>query len=180
MKRVIIVTVAVMATIFMVSTTATAAVHTGYLSVPPDAFVPKESSTTWFNNGASLYTAAASEVVFFAPVFLPHGAVIKNVLLEATDNSTDGFVRAHLAQTVSYNNMASVIADVQTSISGADGEQQIACGILDWTVDNQNHSYYIGLQIDNGTAGAYQCAFHKVMITYEYNSKNATVVIPIP
>lgn len=148
------------------------------MSVPATALLPKDNSVTWSTAGSYIGTDVVDQKDFLGPVFLPHGAIIRKVTLEAHDNSTDGFVRARVVE-YKYNALISLISELQTSNPLADGDQRIESSPLSHEIDNSDYSYGVGITLHNGTAGAWSTLFYKIIIEYEYDTKNTVVVIPL-
>lgn len=147
----------------------TAAVSAAYLSIPAAALIPKDEGVPYSTNGGYMATDYSQAAVFYAPVFLPDNALIKNITLEANDNSggeSGGYVRINLVN-YSYDSY-SILQTVQTGGTNVpiEGNVQVSDAV-DVSVDNLQYSYGIDVILHNGSAGAWSVMYYKCIIEYE-------------
>ena len=139
------------------------------LSIPASALLPKDDTVTWTTNGANFFsTTSHSPQNFYAPVYLPDGAIIRSVALEAYDNSggaTGGYVQLEFLR-YQYNTV-SFIADINTDQSGAPGDTRVVLSNIDRTADNSNFSFGISVIFHPGFGGWPELAFYRVVIEYD-------------
>lgn len=105
---------------------------THYLSIPGCSFIPKnpDIADIWYLVGKVTVSAGEADINFYAPVYLPHGAVITSCIVYG--NATDEYwylQEANLAG--SDSNMASnTFESADTTITNP-------------TIDNENKAYGI-------------------------------------
>ena len=118
--------------------------QTRYYSLSPHDFVARQETEDFYRYPAKV-KVTTSGTQFFAPVHLPHGAVVTEVKIYGSDSSeTWGLYRVG-RDGVTYSTMASAnLNSADTSISYA-------------TIDNYNYAYHIivsalesGEEIDGG------------------------------
>ena len=139
----------------------------GVLSIPASALLPRDNTIAYDTNGARMAVPDVGERVFLAPVFLPHGAQIDSIVLEARDPSggeLGGHVKMELVE-LRFNSVVAVIANLDTGILAAPGDTRVE-QLLSYPVDNSENSYGISVVINNGNGGAWNQLFYKVMIFY--------------
>jgi len=134
---------------------------TGYLSIPPTAFVPMNSSSFFENKGFGLY----GEDFFSAPVLLPHKATIKNITYYFNNEAPASFLlylyRSHMDGNI--DEMGYVFANKSGVASCWTDDIEYA------EIDNSMYSYYLmtGLMEGMGCYG--------VVIGYTYVKDSSSV-----
>lgn len=121
------------------------------LSVPPAAFVPAESSQDWYIRSNALRNASnVTYQLFFAPIFLPNGAVVSKLTLygyrdDASATLSVSLIRDDRAGT--SGTMATVSSDwTGGNSSGYDDS------ISNATINNSTYDYLLQLTIDPNDA----------------------------
>ena len=120
-------------------------VSTDYV-LPAPAFETFNSGTTWTHDSSLYRYVTAGNAAFEAPLFLPAGARVDGIQLEAcdTDSGLGADVTAVLFACASPSGTCTDM--VTASSSGAPG-----CGFFDsasvnFTIDNQNKTYVVQVQ----------------------------------
>ena len=121
--------------------------HPKPLSIGPAAFVPKEETYTWrISEGGLQNRTAIDPQNFYAPVFLPHGAMVTWLKLygyrsDAGANLNLYLERITLAGTI--ETLATLVAD------WTDGNGSIETTDINYAkIDNEAYSYSLDAQID--------------------------------
>lgn len=154
-----------LALLSVVSPTALA----GVLSVPASALLPRDNTIAYDTNGVRMAVPDVGERVFVAPVFIPDGAAITKFVLEARDSSGGefgGHIKAELAEL--RFNTALPIATLDTGIPDDPGETRVE-QLLNFHIDNAEYGYGISVTINNGSGGAWNQLFYKVIIHYRFS-----------
>ena len=138
----------------------------GVLSIPASALLPRHNSIEYDSNGVRMAVPDVAEHVFLAPVFLPDGVTITDVILEARDPSGGefgGHIKMELSET-RYNTVLPLLG-FDTGIEAAPGETRIVSAI-NHLVNNAEFGYGISIVINNGSGGPWNQLFYKVIIHY--------------
>ncbi len=145
---------------------------TSYLSLTAAAFRPSEASLTYENLGYYLRNMGARTAFWFAPVQLPQGAELKQLVVCWKDGSDEdasaGLVRRRLGNAPLAEPSPETIASVvsrgsrHTVIEGCEVDDTIAAPL----VDNDQYGYYLYLQLPPHTGGNVM-EFYGVQIQYE-------------
>ena len=137
---------------------------TGYLSIPPAAFTPRNHDTYFENKGFILY-GDDDDPEFVAPVYLPHGATVTNITYYWINEAPASF-RLYL-----YRNHMNGITDEMALVWVLDsGTGSSWTDEIDYAdIDNSLYSYYIrtSLITDMGCYG--------VVIEYSYTRGSSSV-----
>lgn len=123
---------------------------TSYWSIPGSAFLPDSPDTTPFDldNGELEMGGTPDNETIYAPVFLPHGAVVTAAVVNGNNTRTWQLIRRPLDGTTE-NILATAAVDTEdSSISNA-------------TIDNQTYVYYIRITFTQSGDD-----FHGARITY--------------
>ncbi len=153
----------------------TVATATRFLSIGPTAFdfFSSSAAAAGFSRNQSFFfslTATGNFVNLFAPVELPHGAVITELRLSAIDNSTVENVTCILERSALATGASAVVATL-TSSGNASGVRQFSAA-ANHTVDNSSNTYTVSFTYDN-PATQTDITILGVRITY-------TVTSPLP
>lgn len=149
-------------TVFSVDETGAVswASKTGYVSVSAAAFRPQVDGYDFYNNGIRVTNQDGLSDNYYAPVQLPHGAVVTRMTFYWGDSSTsDG------SGSMGRNNMNLSVwsmAYVTTSGSGGDGSSYDDT-ISYATIDNSQYSYYLYWILPDSNVSGYG-----VIIQYTY------------
>ena len=144
--------------------------RTEILSIPASAFIPANELVEYANNGVQI-SVQDTYGAFYAPVLLPHGAVVNKVTLDAHDDTPTGYVAmslvAHKFRDVAWYGIYSRLAlcrfaDYQIEAPG-DLTLSVDC---DDQIDNAVYSYGLTVQIDNGGDGEAAARFFRAVIEY--------------
>ena len=143
------------------------AVQTKYLSISGSVFnVPNFSFNTSAANGLYNNTGSTiSNIKYYVPVYLPHGAVAKNYKVIFKDNSSSNFFADFKAVSNSIVSPSNIQLFNSNSTS-ASIAQQIVEFNLNHTVDNDFFSYYIDLSSVSWPTGT-DLGLKRIIITYE-------------
>jgi hypothetical protein len=136
-------------------------------SIAASALLPKDNSVQYSTNGVGMYVPPASVGNFLAPIQLPNGSRIHNVVLEALDNSGGefgGYVKVELVK-MRYN-AAWILTTCDTGIEPAPGDTRIPGGSINELVDNSEFSYGLGIVMNNPSPG-WNLGFYKMIIEYD-------------
>jgi len=125
--------------------TENSAIHwqpiTGYVSIPAAAFRPEEDGYDFINYGSELNNNDGNSDEYYAPVQLPHGAIVTEMTFYWFDaSSADDGVATLLRGTTSggYNQMARA----DTSGDSGDGDS-FDNSISYAVVDNSQYTYHL-------------------------------------
>jgi hypothetical protein len=139
----------------------------GVLSIPASALLPRHNSIAYDSNGVRMAVLAEfTDHVFLAPVFLPDGVTITDVILEARDPSGGefgGHIKMELSET-RYNTVLPLLG-FDTGIEAAPGDTRITSAI-NHIVNNAEFGYGISITINNGSGEPWNQHFYKVIIHY--------------
>lgn len=132
---------------------------TQFLSIPPAAFIPFNSSTVYNHNGYALF--CGGYCVLDTPVYLDQGMVVSKVTLyyyDYVDSSAD--LTLQLFRTDNVGNH-SYMAELD---SGDDGTDSTSDSTINYAViDNINYAYTLALSINSGGA-----MYYRAVIEYSY------------
>lgn len=148
--------------------------QTRYLSIGPSAFVPRSNTAVWLTQSPNLRNndPAYGSMVFFAPVHLPHGAIVTAVTMWYARNDAASSIVLNL----SFDPFDGSLGDFMSTIIGTDvtGSNVSLTDntIASATIDNSANSYNLQIAIDNND-GASDALLVGVLITY-------TVTAPLP
>ena len=127
---------------------------TSYISVPPAAFQPRYDGYDFHNPGVTLVNENDTSDYYSAPVQLPHGATVTKLTFYWVDDSADEDGEVRLYQTDldgSENTMA--VAHTNGDSPNADDSEDTS--IVDPTIDNSQHAYYLWLILDDSEIQPY-------------------------
>ncbi|GAB4278241.1 MAG: hypothetical protein Kow0080_29720 [Candidatus Promineifilaceae bacterium] len=136
---------------------------TSYLAVPPAAFQPSDNNSTFTQGGYYLVpTGASPETTFYAPVNLPHNAVITAVTFHWSDYSAanNGTLTLYRDNPVLGPESLAILST--TGSSGLSSTNTTT--ITSPTVDNSTYSYYFKLSLPDTNIYAYE-----IFIEYTIN-----------
>lgn len=116
---------------------------TRYYSIPTVAWRPSNSSVDFriVVGGTILWTLTSGDVSFFAPVYLPHGAVVTEFRAWLYDNAMIADFDVYLFRQA--EKVTEQMASVTTSGHSTDVVQYYDSSIDYPTVDNQNYAYFV-------------------------------------
>ncbi len=146
---------------------------TGYLSIPPSAFIPNKLINTYEHNaGFFLYSTASGTRRFYAPVHLPEGAKITKVTFETRDNSASYKLSWKLERRYTSGGtptLGTMATAGTTNASQASPWQQLTdTSILNNVVDNSSNSYFVEAMFNGSTTSLVRAG--RVLIEYTYTS----------
>jgi hypothetical protein len=129
-----------------VSGTITIPTTTRYYSVSPAAFVPLNDSSLWQINGVFVVCSDTSTVTLYAPVNLPHNAIITKLTMDwyrvdAAASGTGDLVRGK--SDGSSTIMASADSDSSSGYHSVEDSS-----IVNPTVDNTDYQYFITITLN--------------------------------
>jgi hypothetical protein len=160
------------------------AISAEWLSIPPPAFVPLSTTSTYSISGRSISTEL-SRGDFNAPVLLPHNAVIDRVLLEAYDDSNgidlEGRVQVSIHQwaydMVMFPNY---ICTVATTAEFAGGYASVSLSGVNHTVNNLDYYYVAFLTLQNTPDPTESAYFLRLRIGYHLPKLTLSEPVPPP
>lgn len=145
--------------------TASATPGNGYLSVPAAAFVPKDPTHEYYNDGYRLINPATGVGPdFVAPVHLPNGATVTKVVVYFYDDSSDGsdYVWVWLGRNEHDNDFSTMAYVFSTDVGDGSNHDDT----IDYaTIDNSQYSYFLELDLHSTAVVAYG-----VIIEYTYSA----------
>lgn len=113
---------------------------TRYYTIPGSAWQPKDSTYTFYKAGVYTYTTTPGTTEWYAPVNLPHRAVITQFMAWAYDNTGQNISVYLFSQSGGSGNPMALI----TSNSSWPSYAGYTDNSIDYaTVDNQNYAYYV-------------------------------------
>jgi hypothetical protein len=124
----------------------------GFISVGAFGFKPYSPGIGYDFIGGRLYNKAATTEVFLAPVHLPHGAIVTQVVLYYVDNGPAD-IRVYLWSTPLENPSAEIaIADMTTSGASTDPRTLIISNFPNGNgIDNRSNAYTVSLDLPSGS-----------------------------
>ena len=139
---------------------------TGVVHFGAEAFQAYSQSATWTrNNTLMLYATGAGNQVFDAPVLLPNGVSVKQVVIYYYDNEPNadaGFYWVTLA-----TNSAGGLSTPYAFTIGASGNiRYIVLNNFPNPIDNGSNNYFLRASLPGGAA----VALHSVRIDYSYTA----------
>jgi hypothetical protein len=125
----------------------------GFVSIGAYEFKPYSQSIDYDYTGGRLYNKAATTEVFLAPVHLPHGAIVSQVVLYYVDNGPLD-IRVYFWATPLDSPSAEIkLVDVTTSGASADPKTLIITNFPNGNgIDNQSNAYMISLDLPSGSS----------------------------
>jgi hypothetical protein len=120
----------------------------GFISIGAYEFKPYSQSIAYDYTGGRLYNKATTTEVFLAPVHLPHGAIVTQVVLYYVDNGPSD-IRVYLWANPLNSPSADIrLADMTTSGASADPRTMIINNFPNGNgIDNQSNAYMISLDL---------------------------------
>jgi len=135
-----------------------------YLSINPFAFRSANSYNGFFSTANTSGESASGEKLF-APINLPHGAVITKLKVYFTDTSTSNLefkLASYRHNLFSSGNLSEI-----TTTGSVSGIRELEIG-LNRTINNTSFSYYIQVSPVDGTwVDTFNLNIKAVVITYE-------------
>ena len=118
----------------------------GYFIQPGSAFRPRVSTASFTIYGSTLVSINAP-VIYYAPVFLPHGATINKLVLYYSDTDATLNIEANLYRVPLPWSAMSELAIIQSSGSSTTKIYSETTTINNPVVDNQGYGYYVRLYL---------------------------------
>lgn len=133
---------------------------TSYLSIPAVAFTPENSSQGWIGNSSGTARNFGSRRMF-APVFLPHRAVVTGFFCGGYDaqniNAIRWILRRNSPQVANVD-----MAVIQTSFFDTGFLRGFTSVINSAEVSNQSYNYYVVAETTSGNCGDCTVAFCRI------------------
>jgi hypothetical protein len=125
----------------------------GFISIGAFEFKPYSPSIAYDYTGGRLYNKATTTEVFLAPVHLPHGAIVTQVVLYYVDNGPSD-IRVYLWATPLDSPSAEIkLADMTTSGASADPRTLIINNFPNGNgIDNRSNAYTVSLDLPSGSS----------------------------
>jgi len=138
---------------------------TGYYSVPAAAFIPRLDTTTYVNEGYTLFGfGGTAPYEFHAPVSLPQGATVTAVTFYWKDGSASGDGTLRLKRSLlSDTSTTDYLVTLTTSGSAGTNSQSSTTAISYAYIDNSAYVYYLDM-----TFYALNINLNTVKIEYTY------------
>lgn len=121
-----------------------------YASIPGSAFAPETIDTMTVWDGGAFTDHSSFLDIAVAPVFLPHGAIIRSVSCTYYDVDTTGDLSCRLCVRSGTSACGTILAGATSS--GDAGLETYASSALSKTVDNENESYVLRVYAVQGPA----------------------------
>jgi len=119
-----------------------------YYSVPPAAFVPGNSNQDWVTEGGSGISylnsnAGGSNLV--APVYLPHGATVTELMIFYVDNTPTSSISIELLERYVFNTFYTSMARAASTDleSSPNANWQSDTSIAEPVIDNSQNAYIL-------------------------------------
>jgi len=124
---------------------------TSYLSIAPCAFNPAEDQFDYGTTGERFYVNDGNDNFYYAPVQLPHGAVVESVTYHFYDVTilANSYCDLYRSDFISAQEMAHCYSSVDTGY-GSNTDTSINYA----TIDNQNYCYYLRLDLHHTITSA--------------------------
>lgn len=141
-------------------------VGTGVIHLGVEAFQPYSQATTWTRSGTLLlYSTTAGYQSFDAPVTLPNGARIKQVVFYYYDNDA-GYDAGLFWVTVSALSFTGLAAPTVSTTGAANSIRYAVMTNFPDPIDNGSNSYFVRASLP----GNVQVALKSVRIEYGYDT----------
>jgi hypothetical protein len=132
-------------------------VDSSILNIPAAAFVPRSSIVEWaVGFPGYLYSTNAFQTIFWAPVNLPTGAHVTDMILYYDDTAVSDDITATLRTYSGFTDGNVAATDIASVSSSGSGGKNIASTSVDHTVRNDNifdNGMYV-IDIFTGTFGS--------------------------
>ncbi len=146
---------------------------TSYVSIPAAAFQPSSNSYVYNNSGTEIYGLNASSTDFYAPVQLPHGAIVTKFTYywqqeDSTASGTSTLYRTNLSGTKTEMAKASSVYNISGVRYGSTSDTSINNS----TIDNSTYNYIIHASLtvnDLGNGILFAATLYGVVIEYTIN-----------
>jgi hypothetical protein len=107
-----------------------------FLAVPAAAFSTMTSGITYFNTGGYLYSPSDTGELFWAPVTLPTGVLIKSLGIYYGDSNGSGNVTATLRRYKGFDEAGATTEDIMSVSSAGSSGREFTAVPLSHTVNN--------------------------------------------
>ncbi len=114
---------------------------TGFLSIPPGAFIPGYDSMDYYNTGLSVQ----GNGTFYAPVYLPNEATVTKLTFYWVDRSESKDASLYLWRKDIGQGFAGSMALIETYGSDGSDHNSYDDEIPSDPIDNANYSYFLEL-----------------------------------
>ena len=152
--------------VYVSKTNPTFSPQTGYAAVPPQAFHPTNNTYAYHYDGWSLFNdGGATNNVYYAPVYLPHGATITSMTIRYVDNSANDMT-VSLCKHTGGNAINCVFLVASSSGTSTTWGTATASCTSSCTVDNTNSDYYLNLNMPDASI----MRFAGAKIEYQYTT----------
>ncbi|MEM7708386.1 MAG: hypothetical protein AAF358_22725 [Pseudomonadota bacterium] len=141
----------------------TVAPQTRFLSLSPAAFTPRDSATAYFRTGQFVQISDTGLRQLWAPVNLPHGALVTEVTFWFRDNSSEDLLFQLFYYSPDSTANFGAMAAIASNGASTDVRSVTDNSISQATIDTQNRNYAIVIQSTNWQS---QLRVHTVRITY--------------
>ncbi len=144
------------------------------MSVPPTAFIPTSSSSSYFVDATGLQNTASAltETYYYAPISLPEGATITGVSMRYLNDSTDDNISLEIHKVTLSS--ASLSATIVAQAAGASTLIRTAnSAALSFAIDNSTTSYSLAAHWKAPFGGASHIKLIHVRVDY-------TITTPLP
>jgi len=136
--------------------------ETGYLMIPPCAFRPERDGYDFDSSGFALFQNDGASDWFYAPVFLPQGAVVTELRMHYLDNSGSNIVLYFICRV--GHGRSRVVASCSSTGQGAENYGDSIKEVANAEpIDNSRCRYYLYLYLPTTLLYLYD-----VRITYTY------------
>jgi hypothetical protein len=114
---------------------------TGFLSIPPCAFIPKNETIDYYLTGLSIY----GNGTFYAPVYLPDEAIVTKLTFYWCDYSESKNAELSLWRKDIGIGVAQGMVELHTYGNDSSNHYSMEDDIAVATINNANYSYYLEL-----------------------------------
>ena len=165
-----------LASVVLLLTAQVAVAKTYTLSVPAGAFIPRSNDIQYLAQPFSIETTVDNGNPYYtAPLYLPHGAVLKDMTISTYDDDRQEDLWVYLMR--AYDGDYRILCQLHSTTVDikADTAETVAVPSGYATVDNENYAYLLYLYLPHSDSD--ELKLYRVIITYE--ASPCAVVVPM-
>ncbi len=134
---------------------------TRYYSIPGSAWLPYRENYVCYRDYRETWTTTPSVSRWYAPVNLPHGAVVTELRAWVMDNDASWDITVYLTRQAEGSTAHMAVGD---STGASSSYQQLVDSSISYNpIDNQNYAYFVYAYLRSGNSAH---KLNKVCITY--------------
>lgn len=120
---------------------------TKVINIPACAFLPPDNETDYYADGARFFIKGGGAKYVRAPLILPNGAKIKQVVLVCKDSDPEGDIRLWVHRVSNDQSDSKAIANVASSDESEDWRSFSTTSFDEDRIDNINYCTFINVRL---------------------------------